>query len=63
MSSNQIYVLETLVKRIEPQNGVVFQNLREIFVGFKFAQLINFDIGSEHFSPPETEQGNQFSVL
>lgn len=59
MSSNQIYVLETLVKRIQPENGVVFEDLRTISVGFKFAQLINFDIGSEHFTPPGIDQGNQ----
>lgn len=56
MQNNQIYVLETLVKRIEPQN-VVFEDLGAVSVGFKFAQLINFDISSEHFSPPQIDEG------
>ncbi|XP_060536280.1 uncharacterized protein LOC132708157 [Cylas formicarius] len=58
MSSEQIFILEALVNRIILQPHIAIENLDELCLRFKFAQIVNFDIDTTYFPLPEYDENN-----
>ncbi|CAG9766037.1 unnamed protein product [Ceutorhynchus assimilis] len=56
MHNDQIYVLEMIVKKIDFLSPIRINDINALSVGFKFVQLINFDIDTRSFSPPEMDE-------
>ncbi|ENN77789.1 hypothetical protein YQE_05760, partial [Dendroctonus ponderosae] len=63
MPSEQIYLLEIIVKKIELQSDQVISDTKSLSVGFKFAQIINFEVDTMYFSQPELEEPNGRTVM
>ncbi|XP_050315862.1 uncharacterized protein LOC126750331 isoform X2 [Anthonomus grandis grandis] len=59
MPTSQIYLVEMIISQIEMEKKYQITNIDNLIVNFKFANLINFDIGTTYFSSPVIQEDSE----